>query len=228
MPHFGLTWSRLKEHIRKFAAVYLVGCLICGVLSSIVFDSTTPQTPIEQEILIYVCHDYPNTERFEPVAAEMLAYGQENIDETLLEVTFETVQFGDPNMDMYGPMILAARLSLREGDAFIANSYSTEALLGNEVYLPLDDLLAEGWLAEYDFEPVMHTSVETGETHVAALRLDTVDAIEQLGVMYNDGVVLMIMYNSTNLDTTLATIEHMIENMMEGNYAPAQSSESAY
>ncbi len=227
MPHFGITWARIKENIRKYGALYLVGMIICAVFSNVVFTSTAPRTPIEQQVLIYVAGDYPATENFDPVAAEMLEWGK-TVDETLEEVVFETIQFGDPNMDMYGPMILAARLSLREGDAFIANSYSTEALLGNEVYLPLDDLLAEGWLAEYDFEPVMHTSVETGETHVAALRLDTVDAIEQLGVMYNDGVVLMIMYNSTNLDTTLATIEHMIENMMEGNYAPAQSSESAY
>ena len=221
MPHFGLTWSRLKEHIRKFAAVYLVGCIICGVFSNIMYSSTTPQTPIEQEVLIYVCHDYPNTERFDPVAAEMLAYGQENIDETLLEVTFETVQFGDPNTDMYGAMILASRLALCEGDAFLTGPYALDSLLANEVYLPLDDYIADGWLADLGLEPVMHTSVETGETHIAGLRLDTVDAIEQLGVMYNDGCVLMIMYNSTNLETTLASVEHMIRGMMEGAYAPA-------
>ena len=32
--------------------------------------------------------------------------------------------------------------------------------------------LDEGWLEEYDLEPVSYTDPETGETSVVALRLD--------------------------------------------------------
>lgn len=224
MPHFGISLFRLKEHFRKFWAIYVIGCTVCVLVSNIVFTSTAPQTPIEQEVLIYLADSYTDTEALDGVAADMLAYGQET-DETLLEIVFEHLSYGDPETDMYGPMILASRLSLREGDAFIASSYALEALLANEVYLPLDDYLADGWLADLGLEPVTHTSVETGETHVAALRLDNVPALAELGAINNNGATLMIMWNSTNLDTTMNVVEHMIRGLVEGTYASAESTQ---
>lgn len=226
MPHFGISLFRLKEHFRKFWAIYIVGCTICVLLSNIIFTSTTPQTPIEREVLIYLADSFTDSEALSGVAADMLAYGQET-DETLEEIVFENLSYGDPQTDMYGPMILAARLSLREGDAFIASSFALEALLGNEVYLPLDDYLADGWLADLDLEPVMHTSVETGETHVAALRLDNVPALAEMGAINNNGAALMIMWNSTNLETSMNVVEHMIRGLVEGTYASAENTEPA-
>jgi len=41
------------------------------------------------------------------------------------------------------------------------------------------------------------------------------------------GATLMIMNNSTNLETSMEVIDHMLRNMLEGNYAPAESTESA-
>jgi len=224
MPHFGISLFRLKEHFRKNWPIYIVGCVICVLFSNILFTSTTPQTPIEREVLIYLADSVTDSEALDGVAADMLAYGQET-DETLEEIVFEHLAYGDPQTDMYGPMILAARLSLREGDAFIASSFATEALLANEVYMPLDDYLADGWLADLDLEPVMHTSVETGETHVAALRLDNVPALAQMGAINNNGAVLMIMWNSTNLETSMNVVEHMIRGLVEGTYAHPESTQ---
>lgn len=226
MPHFGISLYRLKEHFRKFWAIYIVGCTICALLSSILFTSTAPRTPIEQQVLIYLADDITNPDALEGVKADMLAYGQET-DETLLEIVFEHLAYGDPQTDMYGSMILAARLSLREGDAFLASSFATEPLLMNEVYMPLDDYLADGWLADLDLEPVMHTSQETGETHVAALRLDNVPALAEMGAFNNNGAVLMIMWNSTNLETTMNVVEHMIRGLVEGTYASAENTQPA-
>lgn len=226
MPHFGISLFRLKEHFRKFWAIYVAGCVVCAVLSSIIFTSTAPRTPIEQEVLIYLADGVTSPDALDGVAADMLAYGQ-TVDETLLEIDFEHLAYGDPQTDTYGPMILAARLSLREGDAFIASSFALDPLLANEVYLPLDDYLAEGWMEGLDLEPITHTSVETGETHVAALRLDNVPALAQLGAINNNGAVLMIMWNSTNLETTMDVMEHMIRGLVEGTYAYTESTEPA-
>lgn len=226
MPHFGISLYRLKEHFRKFWVVYIAGCVICAVFSSILFTSTAPRTPIEQQVLIYLADSVTDPEALEGIKADMLAHGQET-DETLLEIVFEHLAYGDPQTDMYGPMILAARLSLREGDAFIASSYATEPLLANEVYMPLDDYIADGWLADLNLEPVMHTSQETGETHVAALRLDNVPALAEIGAINNNGAVLMIMWNSTNLETSMDVVEHMIRGLVEGTYASAESTQPA-
>lgn len=226
MPHKGLSLFRLKEHFRKFFAVYIAGFIVCGLLANIIFTSTTPKTPIEQEVLIYVADSYTSTSKLDHVAEEMLAYGQTN-DETLLEIDFEDLQFSDPEKDYYSSIVLVTRLSLCEGDAFIASSYCTDTLLKHEVYLPLDEYLANGWLEGLDLEPLTYTNEATGETCIAGIKLDNLPQIAQLGAINNNGASLMIMNNSTNLETTLDVIDHMLRNMMEGNYAHAESMQPA-
>lgn len=225
MPHYGLSWYRLKEHFRKFIPLYIVGILVCGIMSNIIFTSTEPRTPIEQEVLIYLADDYTVSANLDGVAAEMLAYGQET-DPTLLEIDFEDLQYSDPNEDYYSSMILMTRLALNEGDAFLANKFCAEQMMMQDYYLPLDDYLANGWMAGLDLEPVEHTSLETGETHIAGLRLDNVVALaDTLGAYSTSEAVLIITPVSTNLETSMNVIEHMMINLMEDNYAPAESTQ---
>lgn len=226
MPYSGFSFFRLKEHFRKFWAIYIAGCVICGCLSSIVFTSTTPQTPIEQEVLVYLVDSYTDYTKLDHVAADMLEYGQ-SVDETLLEIVFEPIQYTDPETDYYSSMILVTRLALGEGDAYIANSYSQPQLLGTEAYLPLEDYLADGWLEGLEFETISHTSEETGETHIAGIRLDNFPALAELGAINHNGAVLMIACNSTNVETTMEVIEHMMIGLSEGTYAHAESTEPA-
>lgn len=226
MPHFGLSWFRLKEHFRKNVGLYIVGMLVCGILSNVIFSATTPQTPIEQEVLIYLADSYTVSANLDGVAEEMLAYGQET-DPTLLEIDFEDLQYSDPNEDYYSTMILMTRLALNEGDAFLANKFCAEQMMMQDYYLPLEDYLEAGWLEGLDLEPVESTSLETGETHIAALRLDNITALaDPLGAFSPGEAVLIITPVSTNLETTMNVIEHMLINMAEGNYAPAESTES--
>ena len=225
MPHFGLSWFRLKEHFRKFFALYIAGMVICAILSSIIFSATAPKTPIEQEVLIYLADEYTVSANLDGVAAEMLAYGQQT-DPTLLEIDFEDLQYSDPNEDYYSSMILMTRLALNEGDAFLANKFCAEQMMMQDYYLPLDDYLANGWLEGLDLEPVEYTSLETGETHIAGLRLDNVTELATTLGAYSPGeAVLIITPVSTNLETSMNVIEHMLINLMEGNYAPAESTQ---
>ena len=159
------------------------------------------------------------------VAAEMLAYGQEP-DPTLLEVDFEDLQYSDPNQDYYSSMMLMTRLALNEGDAFLANKFCAEQMMMQDYYLPLEDYLANGWMEGLDLEPVEYTSQETGETHIAGLRLDNVTALaDPLGAYSPGEAVLIITPVSTNLETSMNVIEHMMINLLEGNYAPAESTQ---
>lgn len=223
MPHFGLTWKRIKEHFRKTVGLYIVGMLVCGILTNIIFSATEPRTPIEQEVLIYLADSYTVSANLDGVAAEMLAYGQES-DPTLLEIDFEDLQYSNPEEDYYSSMILMTRLALNEGDAFLANSYCADQMMMQDYYLPLEDYLEAGWLEGLDLEPVESTSLETGETHIAGVRLDNVVALaDPLGAFTPIDAVLIITPVSTNLETTMNVIEHMLINMVEGNYVPAES-----
>jgi len=226
MPHFGLSWFRIKEHFRKSIAIYIAGIVVFVILSSLIFTATEPKTPIEQEVLIYMADAYTVSGNLDGVAAEMLAYGQET-DPTLLEIDFEDLQYSDPNQDYYSSMMLMTRLALNEGDAFFANKFCAEQMMLQDYYLPLEDYLEAGWLEGLDLEPVESTSLETGETHIAGLRLDTVTALaDPLGAYSPGEAVLIITPVSTNLETTMNVIEHMLINLVEGNYAPAESTES--
>ena len=226
MPQFGLSWKRIKEHFRKNWGLYIVGFIVCGILSNVVFTATEPRTPIEQEVLIYLADSYTVSGNLDGVAEEMLAYGQET-DPTLLEVDFEDLQYSNPEEDYYSTLILMTRLALNEGDAFLANSYCAEQMMLQDYYLPLEDYLDAGWLEGLDLEPVEYTSLETGETHIAGVRLDNVTALaDTLGAYSPSGAVLIIGPNSTNLETSMNVVEHMLINLLEGNYAPAESTES--
>ena len=217
MPHYGISWFRLKEHFRKYLAVYIVGVVICVLLTNLVYTSTAPQTPYDQEVLIYLADVFTDTEPLDDLAADALAYAQE-FDETLLEVNFESLQYVNPEQDYTSSMLLMARLSLGEADVFLASGLCMEALCATEAFLPLDDYLAEGWMEEFALEPYLYTSEETGETFVAGLKLDGVSGLAEIGAFNNEGAVLVITANSTNTDTSMQVAEYIIRQLMEGDY----------
>ncbi len=57
-------------------------------------------------------------------------------------------------------------------------------------------------------------------------RLDNVDAFAELGSFNNEGAMLVIAVNGTNIDTSLEVTEYVIKTLMEGNYAPAEDTAS--
>lgn len=226
MPHKGFSFFRLKEHFRKFWAIYIVGFIFCGFMSNLLYTTTAPRTPIEQEVKIYLADNYTKAEAMDAVAKDMLAYGQ-TFDDTLLEVNFESLVFTDPEYDYSGMMVLMTRMAVGEGDAYVACAACAEHLLKSEIYQPLDEYIANGWLEGIEYETVSYTSQETGVTSIAGIRLDNFNTFSELGAITNRDAVLVIPCNSTNLETTMETVDYMLRNMTEGKYAPAESSESA-
>ena len=54
MPFKGLTWSRFKEHLRKTSPIYIVGFIVCVLLTNLIYTTTRPQTPADREVLVYL------------------------------------------------------------------------------------------------------------------------------------------------------------------------------
>ena len=226
MPFKGLTWSRFKEHLRKTAPVYIIGFIFCVLLTNLIYTTTRPQTPADREVLVYLVDSYSDPDPLNAYAGDILAFGQ-TIDETLEEVRFESIQFNDPEQDYTSAYLIMARMSVGDGDVYLASATATDYLLGAQIGLPLEQYLDEGWLEEYDLEPVSYTDPETGETEVVALRLDNVDGLLDVGSFNNEGACMFIASNGTNVDTSMQVAEYIIQQLMEGNYAPAESVESA-
>ena len=226
MPFKGLTWLRFKEHLRKTAPIYIVGFIVCVLLTNLIYTTTTPRTPMDREVLVYLVDVYTDPEPLNAHAEDILAYGQ-TIDETLEEVRFESIQFNDPEQDYTSAYLIMARMSVGDGDVYLASATAADYLLGAEIGMRLDEYLDEGWMEEYGLEPVTYTSPDSSETDIVALRLDDVDGLVDLGCMNNEGACLFIAGTGTNVDTSMQVVEYIVQQLMEGNYAPAEGVESA-
>jgi len=116
MPITKFSWSNLKEHIRKFLWIYAAIIAVALGLSHLLWTMTTPQVPIDQQVLIYLADAIAYPEAMDDIADEMLIQGQA-FDETLLDIEFRHLQFMDPSKDYTAGMVLMARLSTGEADA---------------------------------------------------------------------------------------------------------------
>ena len=223
MPITKFSWAALKENIRKFAAIYLAGIAIMLACSNLIWTMTRPQIPIERSVTIYIADEYSNPQALDPIAQKMLEGGQA-VDETLEEVAFYSLTYGDPSQDYTGSMVLATRLATGEADAFICNDYALANLQSAEAPVDLQPYLDAGWLEGLDVEPCtleIYEFDEAGEvtdilgSYTGAIRLDNVDGLYNCGAVDNEGTYLVIASNGTNIETTIETVEIMLRALME-------------
>ena len=228
MPDTKFSFRALREHIRKYFCLYIVGVAVCLVLTSLLWTTTRPRVSNEQNVIVYLADGYANCDVLEPVAKDMLEKTQA-FDETLREVEFQPLLFTD--QDYASMMLLMTRLAVGEGDAFLACQAAMDQLAHSGAVEPLDDYVAAGWLAKYGLEPypVTLTDDETGEstTFLAGLRLDSVVALREMGAFNNEGAFLCVMNNGGNVETTMKALETMLEDLTEGDYAGTARTEPA-
>ena len=233
MPITKFSFAMLREHLRKYLWVYIVGIAACLVGSSLLWTMTRPQLPYEQTVVIYLVDSYSNPDPMEDIAADMLERGQV-YDPNLQEVTFYSLQYSTTDTtsdttsiastsDYYSSMLLMVRLSTGEADAFIASKDGLDALVNTGVVEPLDEAYADGFMAETGLEPIYCTIIEDEETEpdghtvLAAFKLDDayIDTLSEMGVFYNKEAYLVVACNGTNIDTTCKVLEYMIEDLQE-------------
>lgn len=225
MPLKGLSWFRLKEHFRKTCWIYIVGAVAMLILTNLLYTTTRPRTPAEQEVLVYLTDSYTDSEPLDDVAEEALVFGQ-SIDETLMEVRFEPIMYSDPSQDINSAILLMTRMSAGEGDIYLVSSIAMENLAKAEFYQPLDEYLESGWLANLEGEHYVYTS-EDGVTSVAGIGIDSLTALGSRSSMNPNGAYLVVAPTSTNMETSMAVIEQIVNNLLEESNASADSEEPA-
>lgn len=216
MPDTKFSWRALREHIRKYFFIYLVGIAVCLLGTNLLWTSTRPQLANDQTVMIYLADGYVDSTALDGIARDMLEKTQAD-DPALQDVEFQNLQF--TGNDYSSSMLLMTRLSVNEGDAFLAGEDAMDALVRSRAALPLDALLDGGWLAEYNLEPYRVTleDEETGttETFIAGLRLDSVTALRTLGAMDNEGAFLCLIDGGGNPETTRRALEYMMKDLTE-------------
>lgn len=224
MPDTRLTWSNLREHLRKLGWVYLVAVGIALLAGRLTWIATTPRIPEEARVLIYMADQYSDPDPLDDIAADALRRAQAE-DDTLREVRFESLLYADPDVDYTGVMVLMTRLAVGEGDVFLASPDAMESLVNAGACLPLDDYWAAGWLRESGLEPYYAevTDPDTGETEtlLAGIRLDGLDALRERGAFNNEGAFLAIAVNGTNVETSMRVAEIVVEDLKKGGLEDA-------
>ena len=218
MPDTRFSWRALLEHLRKFGAIYLIGIAVCLFGTNLLWTMTAPTIPPEQSVIVYLAAGYSNPEPLSGIASEMLTETQK-MDNTLRSVEFQSLQYVESEMDYSGPMALLARLSVGEGDAFLASRQVMDQLVLGGALLPLDEIVESGWMSGLELEPY-YVTVEDGETgeestYLAGLRLDTLDALSKMDAFRNEDAFLAIPANGTNQDTTLYALEFMVDALLQ-------------
>lgn len=213
MPDTRFSWRALLEHLRKFGAIYLIGIAACLFGTNLLWTMTAPTIPPEQSVIVYLAAGYSNPEPLSGIANEMLTETQK-MDNTLRSVEFQSLQYIESEMDYTGPMTLLARLSVGEGDAFLASRQVMDQLVLGGALLPLDEIVENGWMKQFELEPY-YVTVEDGETgeestYLAGLKIDTLDALSEMDAFRNEDAFLAIPANGTNQDTTLYALEIMV------------------
>lgn len=228
MPDTKFSLTALREHLRKYLWIYIVGIVACLLGTSLLWTTTRPRPSNEQTVTVYLMDAYANPEALSDVAQDMLQRaGQE--DEALQVVEFQNLQF--TGEDYMGSMLLMTRLAVGEGDAFLTNQTGMDALVNSQALERLDAHVADGWPGDYGLEPyyVTYEDEETGEseTYLAALRLDSVTALAERGAFNNEGAYLCVAANGGNVETTMRALQFMLEDLTEGGNAQTGTSQPA-
>lgn len=218
MPDTKFSWPMLKEHLRRYLWIYLIGIAVCLVGTNLLWTTTRPRPSNEESVIVYLLDGYANAEALDGIAADMLAQGRAR-DERLQQVEFQWLQYTGEEGDYTGSMLLMTRLAVGEGDAFIASEAGMASLAQSGSLLPLDDIVAGGWLSEYNLEPYYAEIAEEegGEPHryLAGLRLDGMEALARMGAMNNEGATLCLSVSSQNPDTVKYALEVMLGDLAE-------------
>lgn len=220
MPDTKFSWRGLREHIRKFLWIYLLGIALCLAGTHMLWTMTRPRFGNAEVVTVALVDNYSNADMLEPIARHMLERTQP-YDDTLKQVEFESLMFTEGAYT--SQMLLVTRLSVGECDAFLASQAAMDALTTSDALVPLDDYVAGGWPGDYGLEPYYFTRVdeETGEsdTYLAGLRLDEADALMEMGAFNNEGAYLCVAANGGNVETTMKALETLMSDLMEANHA---------
>ena len=224
MPDTKFSWRGLREHLRKYLFFYLLGIVLGLVGAELLWTMTRPRIPNEASVNIYLATDYSNAEPLNALAPDLLNRVQAD-DPAIRQVYFESLMYND---QVYtSSMLLMTRLSVGECDAFLASPLAMDALVDSGALLPLADALARGWMSAYDLEPYVVTTEDedTGvsATWTAGLRLDSVDALAQMGAFDNRGAFLCVAAESGNEAAAMKTLEYLMSDLTEASDAATKA-----
>lgn len=212
MPDTRLTLENLRAHLRRYGLVYIVAVAAALILSNLLWTVTAPRVAENRRIVILLADAWTDDQPLRPLTEALLSAAQ-SVDPDMETVEFESLIFSDPEADYTGPMVLMTRLATGEGDIFLAGPGAMATLVQAGACLDLREIRAAGHLTGLEPCIVDSTDPETGAVtrQVAGLHLDTLRALEDMGVMEAAGACLALSANSPKTEAAVAVAQALID-----------------
>lgn len=203
--------ARLRNHIQYDWWKYIAGIVITMFLWSMITTMTTPKTPPEQLIDIFLIGDYAMDDATETISNDIL-------DEfsNLLEVNISNIPLGDdPQMDYAGRQKLMVMVGSQTGDIYAFEKNEFKMMAEQGAFLSLDeyadqfkDIIDDVDLIEYEI-----TDVEGEEdvSHYYGISMEGSDVFKDTGYDVSDKIMGVMAY-SKNQSTALDVMKWILNN----------------
>lgn len=164
MPSRKMSRAEIWAHFRRWFWLYLLSAAALLFANHLAFTMTQPRVPEENILRIYLVG--PAAEAA-PGAEDMLLEKVQAKAPAIERIEFVSLPFAGDGMSSTD-MLLPAKLTLGDGDAFLCSPAAYRSLLNLGACLPLEGILVSGWMQEHT--PV-YAADETGTTFAAAMLL---------------------------------------------------------
>ena len=216
MPETKLGLAAIREHLRQYLWLYIIGIALAMVFTNLLWTVTEPRVPNDRAVVICLAGDMSDSAALSDIAGRMLERLQAE-GARVDSVEFQDVSFPSSLADYTGPLILRARLDSGEPDAFLASAPAMAALTESGDLMPPETLTVDGRAPAFGLEPCYAELPDdlTGRTVrvQTGWRLDPVDALMTLGAFDNRGAFLAVTSVGGNPETTARALEIMMEEL---------------
>lgn len=206
-----LSRERVRNHIQYDWWKYLAGILITIFLWNMITTITSPKTPADKKLEIFLVGDYVLGEFMENMSNDILGDFPH-----LMEVNVINIPLGgDMEMDYMGRQKLLVMFGSQTGDIYIFSKDEFENFAVQGAFVPLDDFINEnkdlinhGKLEKHK-ATYSEGETEITEEHYYGIPLDGIKLFENSGYDVS-GKVAGIMVYSKNQDTAFNVLKWIL------------------
>lgn len=183
MPEGGMSRARLRAHLRRCWAVYLVGAVAVLLLNNLIYTVTRPRASEEETLRVMLL----NVD-WEPDGGAQAALLEEiqARDGRIRALELESIVAAREE-DPQAGMLLTVKLVAGYGDVYVTDAEGFALLADRAACQSVADVEAPGWEAVECIDP------ETGARYPGALRSGA-------------GLYIVVASNGTNIESTLIAL----------------------
>lgn len=208
MQETKITMQRIRNHFAYGWWKYVLLVLLAVFGWNLIYTSTAYRAPKDKRLDVYFVTYAVPSETTDWLSSQILSMYPNVEDSNCLSIVYT------PEDNYYGAVQVSTYIGAREGDAFVLSKERFDAFKTSGVFMPLDDLIAQGSLSvqNIDISSGYTTLEDTGERVLAGIPASTLYGFMEHGVDNRD-LYICIMSYSQNQGTAIKFVDWLVETM---------------